>query len=348
MKGTLFPLIAGLGLLYVTQLVGIPGGSFIGAITGGALGGILYSQSKAPPARLQDFARLVLGVSIGVQVNEQTAIAAASSAIPVMLMVISLITTSLVFAWICTRLTGMNIVTSLCGSAPGAASAMILLADELKGDSTVVAVIHSIKILFIVAFMPALTRFFPAGGETMAITAVVSDTPVIYYTKLAFLIGASSIAAKLMRKVRFPTADFLGGLFFAALCNPLFLHLESFPFLVQLFSVWIVGTSIGTQMNRNSLRAIKKYAFACMILVIGLAVLGLLLGWLLHKFTSIGVLTALIGTCPTGMDAMIILANEMHTNVPLVAAMHCARVIVVMIVVPLLIRRAMSKKQKTS
>jgi uncharacterized membrane protein AbrB (regulator of aidB expression) len=59
-----------------------------------------------------------------------------------------------------------------------------------------------------------------------------------------------------------------------------------------------------------------------------------------------GPLTALIGTCPTGMDAMVILAAEMGPNVPLVAAMHSARVIMVMVVVPLLVRRTTGRGKK--
>ncbi|MCL1818024.1 MAG: AbrB family transcriptional regulator, partial [Spirochaetaceae bacterium] len=141
----------------------------------------------------------------------------------------------------------------------------------------------------------------------------------------------------------FPVAEFLAGLLVSAVCNPLFLNIESFPLLLQLFAVWVVGTNIGAQMNRESLRTIKKYSFACVVLVLALTALGLFLGWILYKTTSMGILTSLIGTCPTGMDAMIILAAEIHTNVPLVAAMHTARVLIVIIVLPLLIRKATAR-----
>jgi membrane AbrB-like protein len=348
MRKPLAPLLGGLSLLYAARIAGIPGGAFIGAISGGALVRILYARSEQPPARLQNFARLVLGLAIGVQVNRQAVDAAVSSGIPVMCMVGSLIVFSLIFAWILTRLTGMDLVTSLCGASPGAASAMIILAEDLGGDSPVVAVIHSIKILLIAAFMPVLAGLFPAGAaEALPPAGGVSGELWIYYGKLLFLVGAGFLVGKLMRKGGFPTAEVLAGLLVAAVCNPLFLHIEEFPPLWQLFSVWIVGTAIGAQMNRDSLRAIKKYAFACTVLVLALASLGLLLGWILYKTTHMGILTALIGTCPTGMDAMVILAAEMHTNVPLVAAMHSARVIIVMIIVPLLIRRAAGSGSKT-
>jgi uncharacterized membrane protein AbrB (regulator of aidB expression) len=43
---------------------------------------------------------------------------------------------------------------------------------------------------------------------------------------------------------------------------------------------------------------------------------------------------------------MVILAAEMGTNVPLVAAMHSARVIMVMVVVPLLVRRTTGRGKR--
>jgi membrane AbrB-like protein len=287
---------------------------------------------------------LILGLVIGVQVNRQTVDAAVSAGIPVMLMVSALIIFSLFFAWLATRLTGMDIITSLCGASPGATSAMIVLSEDLGGDTPVVAVIHSIKIIVIVVLMPILTGFFPVGEtQAAAVMTQVSDSLLVYCVKLAFLIGGSFLAAKLIRKGGLSTPEFLGGLLFTAVCNPLFVQTEGMSPLWQLFSAWIIGTNIGCQMNRDSLQAIKKRALTCLILVLGLTALGFALGWILYKTTSMGILTALIGTCPTGMDAMIILAAEIHTNVPLVAAMHSARVMIVMIIVPFLIRRTVKR-----
>lgn len=348
MKKTLAPLAGSFLFLYAARFFTVPGGSFIGAITGAALVRLLYPSSKSPPERLQNFARLVLGLTIGIQVNREAALAAASAALPVAFMVVSLIALSLFAALLAARFSGMDLVTALCGAAPGAASAMVILAKELGGEAPVVAVIHSVKILLFVAFMPLLAGLFPsdAGSAVFPAASAAGEGLFFFYVKLVFLAAGGLVLSKLMRKAGFPTAEFLAGLFFAAVCNPFFLNIAGFPSLWQFFAVWIVGASIGSQMNRDSLFAIKKYASVCIVLVLVLAALGLVLGWVLYAATSMGPLTALIGTCPTGMDAMVILAAEMGTNVPLVAAMHSARVIMVMVVVPLLVRRTTGRGKK--
>jgi membrane AbrB-like protein len=344
---TLGPLLAGLAFLCAARFLNIPGGAFIGAITGGALVRIVFAGSKQPPAPLQNLARLILGLSIGVQVNRQAIDAALSVGIPVACMVTGLITFSFLFAWLASRLTGMDFITALCGASPGAGSAMIILAGELGGDSPVVAVIHTIKIAMILVLIPVLTGVFQTAQTSAVIQAArVPDSFPVYYGKLAFLVAGGFVSAKFMRKGGVPTAEIIGGILLAAVCNPLFLQIEAFPSLWQFFAIWIVGTSIGSQINRGSLKAIRKYALTCLILVLALTALGLVLGWILYKTTSMGILTALIGTCPTGLDAMVILAAEIHTNVPLVAAMHTSRVIIVMLLMPLIIRR-ITKKIKT-
>jgi membrane AbrB-like protein len=268
----------------------------------------------------------------------------AASAVPVLFMVTGLIVFSFFSAWLTTRITGMDFTTSLCGASPGMMSAMLILANDLGGNISVVAVMHSLKIVAIIVLMPVITGFFQPGEGALKIadSLAVNSLP-LHYGKLAFLIAGGFFAVRILRRTPVPSVEFLGGMLVAAVCNPLFLQIKSSPVLWQIFAIWIIGTSVGTQMSRESLASIKKYTRACIVLVASQAAVGLLLGWILYTTTTIDPVTALIGACPTGMDAMVILAAEMHTNVPLVAAMHTARVIIVILLMPLIIRRVTRK-----
>jgi membrane AbrB-like protein len=341
-KQNIAPLAAGLVLLCTAYFLNIPGGAFIGAITGGAAVRLLYTGAKRPPKKLQCFGRIVLGVSIGTQVNRQALNEITSSVIPVATMVISLILFCFLLAWLVCKLSGMDFTSVLCGASPGMTSVMLILAEDMGGNISVVAVIHSLKMFLTVSLMPFITGFIQPAKESQAGTMMprISESLPVYYGKIAFLVAGGIFLEKIMRRIKLPSPEFLAGLFIAAVCNPLFLQIESFPPVGQLFAVWIIGTSIGTQINRKSLSAVKRHALPCGFLVVTQIAFGVLLGWILYKTTSISLMTAIIGTCPTGMDAMVILATEMNTNVSLVTAMHTARVIIVMIIMPLIIRRA--------
>jgi membrane AbrB-like protein len=342
---TLTPLFGGLALLCVFRFLNLPGGAFIGAIIGGALTRLLYAEAKTPPQRLQDFARIILGISIGAQITRQTLIEIKSSAVPILCMVIGIVAFCFILAGIVSKLSGMNFTTSLCGASPGMMSVMIMLAEDMGGNAAVVAIMHTLKVFLTVGVTPFITGLLKTG-ETFAETAapVISESLPVYCGKLVFLVIGGILLEKLLQRWKVPSSEFLAGLFIASLCNPLFLRLSEFPPLAQLAAMWIIATSIGAQINRKSLAAIKRYALPCAILVMTQIAFGLLLGWILFQTTSIDSVTALIGSCPTAMEAMVLLAAEMRANAPLVTAMHTARVIIVMICMPFLIRRVSAKK----
>jgi membrane AbrB-like protein len=351
----LAPLLTSLIFLAAARYFNIPGGAFLGAIIGGALTRALYAKAKGPPQSLYNLARVFLGLTIGIQVNRQILDTVVVSIVPVALMIIGLVCFSFLTAWGISKLSGLDFTTTLCGASPGAASAMVILSDELGGQSSIVAVLHIIRIVVIVALMPAVIGFFqPAGaaGQELIETAVQAGAAVpalnasgpAYYGKLILLILGGLPAAHLFRRLKIPGAEILAGIFLAAFANPLILHIDGFPGLWTLFPMWILGSSIGSQMTKESFAAIKKYAFFCILLTLILVTAGFVLGWLLYAATSMGLLTSLIGACPGGMDVMILLAGEMHANAPLVATMHTARMIIVMLLMPLIIRKITRKK----
>jgi membrane AbrB-like protein len=346
MRRTLAPLLGGLGLLCVFRFLNLPGGAFIGAIIGGALARLFYARSKPPPQKLQGVARVVLGISIGTQVNRQTLNEIEASAVPVLCMVVGIIVFCFLLAKCLSKLSGMNFTTALCGASPGMMSVMIMLAEDLGGNVPVVAVLHTMKVFFTVGLMPFITESFKNGEAAFAAAAArwVPASFPMYYGKILFLVLGGFLLEKLLRRWKVPSSEFLAGLFTTSICNPLFLQLEIFPPYWQLAALWIIATSIGTQISRQSLAAIKHYALPCAVLVVTQTAFGVLLGWILSLSTSMDRVTALIGTCPTAMEAMVILAAEMHANVPLVTAMHTTRVIIDMIVMPLLVRKVSARK----
>ncbi|MDR1626895.1 MAG: AbrB family transcriptional regulator [Spirochaetia bacterium] len=345
MMQSLAPLLGGLALLCVFRFLNLPGGAFIGAIIGGTVARLLYARSKPPPQKLQGLSRILLGISIGTQVNRQTLGEIEAAAVPVLCMVIGILVFSFLLAKSMSKLSGMNFTTALCGASPGMMSVMIMLAEDLGGNVPVVAVLHTMKVFFTVGLMPFITESVKTGEAAFAAAAGpwVPASLAVYYGKILFLVLGGFLLEKLLRRWKVPSAEFLAGLFIASVCNPLFLQLEIFPPLWQLAALWIIATSIGTQISRQSLAAVKRYVLPCAVLVVTQISFGLLLGWILSRTTTIDRVTAIIGTCPTAMEAMVILAAEMRANVPLVTAMHTTRVIIVMIVMPLLVRKVSAK-----
>jgi membrane AbrB-like protein len=345
----ILPLLAGFAGLCLLRFFHIPGGSFMGTVIGAALVRFWCEKAKSPPKRLQFLARTVMGLVIGIPVNRQTLETASAAMAPIALMITGLIGLSFFSAWLASKISGLDFTTALCGSSPGAASTMVILSDDLGGQSPIVTVLHTLRILLIAVFMPIIAGIFQPGGAG-ELTGEILAQPVMtgaeYYAKLAFLIGCGIPAAYFFRLWKIPAAEIMAGILVAALCNPLFLHIDRNPPLWQLFSIWIIATSMGTQLTREAFRDIRRHLLVCEVLTLLLLTMGFLLGCLLYAATSLDLMTSLLGSSPGGMDAMILLAGDMRANVSLVAVMHTIRQILIMFTMPFLIRRlAKSGKQ---
>lgn len=338
------PLAAGLGGIFLFGKLGLPGGSFTGAMTGAAAVRLLLPAAEVPPRKLQSFARVILGVSIGISVNPTTLRLISASLFPISLMIAGLISLSYFAAWGATKIWGLPLVSSLCGSSPGAASAMVILTDDLGGNAPLVAVLHVLRIIAIVSFMPLLMSHFPVL-DLPSVEIVLENAAFQLPTKippmLIFLVGGLPLAALFLRW-KVPAAEILAGIVITALINPLLFGLGEIPNQWQFFSMWIIGTAIGAQMTPQALRSMGQYIFMSLVLTLVLIGIGLILGLLLYATGSFDLHTALIGSCPGALEAMIILAGETGADVPMVAAMHTARLVVVMITLPFLVRRVAS------
>jgi membrane AbrB-like protein len=338
--------------LTFTRFFNIPGGAFIGAVTGAAIVRLSWKKARIPPKALQFLARTILGLAIGIPVNKQALETASSASIPIILMIAGLIGFCFFSAWLANRISGLDIATAFCGSSPGAATTMVILAEDLGGQTPIVTILHTFRILLIVILMPiCLNIFQPAGGHPAVTGAVPAGASAAlsfpeYHAKLALLIAGGLLAAFLFRKWKVPAAEIMGGILVAAVCNPLFLHLDIYPRLWQPFATWIVGTGIGCRITKESLRAIRRYIPVCSLLTLLLLTTGFLLGGLLYIITPLDLPTALLGTSPGGLDAIILLAGDINAQVPLVATMHTVRQILIMLTMPFIIRKIVKKNTK--
>jgi membrane AbrB-like protein len=350
MLKTGMPLVAGLAGLCLVRLFHIPGGSFMGAVIGAAAVRLSYARAKNPPKPLQFFARVVLGLTIGIPVTRQALQTASGAIVPIALTIIGLIALSFFSAWLASRISGLDFTTALCGSSPGAATTMVILSDDLGGQSPIVTVLHTLRILLIVVLMPAVIGIFQSAGTLPLAAQVVPPQTAypVYYAKLALLLVCALPLAYLLKRRKIPTAEILAGILVAAVGNPLFLHLDSYPPVWQLFAIWILATNMGSQLTRGALRAIRRYFFVCGALTLLLLAAGFLLGCFLYAVTSLDLVSSLLGASPGGMDAMILLAGDMGADVSLVAAMHTVRQILILLTMPFLIRRLTANPPKAS
>ncbi len=352
-KGTLWglspkvgvTLAVGLGGALLAKRFGFPGGVFTGAMLAAAVARLCEAPVEAPPKWLQVVARIVLGLTIGALVTPDTLRSIAEMAIPVTVTVLSMAVLGTLVAWVINRLTGMPLPTALCAATPGVLSAMVALADDLGADARVVASMHLVRMLSIVMLVSSMVRAIFAPVATAAAVPVAAATATsAAWPQLCGLLVLGLGAGFVARRLKVPAGDLLASLVVAAVANPAWLHLNSLPASWRFFAQWVVGAGVGATVTRAALRDFRPFALAGGLMTAFLIAAGLAFAWLLSQATSIDLVTCIIGSSPGGADAMVILGGELGANVQLVAVMHVARQVILLLVLPALTRVATSRR----
>jgi len=337
-RGMALTLAVGAAGAFLARAVHLPGGPLVGALVAAGGARVLGAPLEEPPPWLRTSARIVLGLTIGATVTDETLRVVASSLVPVAVMVVFMLVLGLITAWALTRLARMAAPTAFCGASPGALSAMVTLADELGGSAPVVASMHLVRLVSVMLAVPPFVHgFFAPPPEAVAplLSGTIDGGPLFW--RQAALLAMGLIAGLAVTRLKVPAGDLVTGMVVAAVANPAFLHLPDLPLTWKLFAQIAVGAGIGATITRAALADFKPFALAGGLMTLFLMASGLALAWVLSQVSSLDLITCIVGCAPGGADTMIILAGEFGANVPLVTAMHVSRIVILMVLLPPLI-----------
>lgn len=154
----------------------------------------------------------------------------------------------------------------------------------------------------------------------------------IFYTLLiAFIGGIIGI------KVKIPAGALVGAMISVAIYN-IYTGKGEIPYNFKLLSQIVVGGMIGLNFTIDSVQQIKKIILPSVILVVGLTVFSLLLGFIIHKISGIDLITALFSSAPGGITDMTLISEAYGADITKVALLHLMRLVTVITIMPLAIK----------
>jgi len=133
------------------RILGIPSGAILGSALFVALQNVKYERIAMPP-QVSWVAQAGIGCYIGVQMVRESLRIIANAAFPVLVLLVA----SLIYTYLCAmllyRISRFDFTTCMLMCSPGGLNEMSIIADEMGADAPKVAVMHSVRILCIVAF----------------------------------------------------------------------------------------------------------------------------------------------------------------------------------------------------
>lgn len=237
--------------------------------------------------------------------------------------------------------------TAIWGSAPGAASAMMLMAEAHGADVRLVAFMQYVRIVCVTATASVVAHWWltrtggtaavqPAAAQAGA--AVATDWPAVAST-LALAIGGAFVGAR----VRLPAGALLVPMLAGIALQDLGGMKLDLPAPVLIAAYAFIGWSIGMRFNRQVLVATVRSLPKVLASTFALIALCGAFGAALVRWARIDPLTAYLATSPGGADSIAIIAASSPVDVPFVLTMQVLRMLFVMATGPA-IARAMARR----
>ncbi|MGC8530324.1 MAG: AbrB family transcriptional regulator [Leptospirillia bacterium] len=331
-------LLCGLSGLLATllTLLGLPAALLLGPMIVAAIFGISGAGIRLPRP-LQIAAQGVVGVMIGQTVNPGIASTILHSW-PVFLgAVFSVVLASNLLGGILGRMGVLPGTTAVWGLSPGAAQAMMVMAEEYGGDPRLVAFMQYVRVAVVVMTASLVVRIW--AGIHLVPPPALPWFPSLSPGSFLSLLGVVAAGIVLGRLSRVPAGTILGPLLLAGLLHALGYLATPFPRWFLAIAYGLLGMAIGLgftrEIFRHALRALPRVLlsiFALILFAAGVAAL-------LVRFLGIDPLTAYLATSPGGMDSVaVIAASYPRLDVPFVMALQTLRFLFVLVAGPSLAR----------
>ena len=250
--------------------------------------------------------------------------------------VLAIVATSSLLGWTIGRFQVLPGTTAVWGTAPGAASAMMVLAGAFGADARLVAFMQYVRVVCVAGLASLVARVW-IGQAAVAAPHIVWF-PTLPWPDFAATLAVAGAGVAAGVWLRVPAGPLLVPMVAGAFLEGSGVaHLTLPPWLLAL-SYALLGWSVGLGFTRAILaharRALPQVLLATFVLI---AVCGAL-AFILVQAAGIDPLSAYLATSPGGMDTVAIIAASSTVDVSFVMAMQTVRFAIVLFAGPPLAR----------
>jgi membrane AbrB-like protein len=326
---------ATLALVALFRLAGLPAALLLGAIAGAILVASFEGRVTIPPRSFL-LAQALIGCLIA------KAIGAASMGTMLKQWPIFLIGIGAVIAFaaglglLLARWKVLPGTTAIWGSSPGAATAMVLMAEAFGADIRLVAVMQYLRVAFVGLIASIVAREWAVPG---AVSPVPADwfpalAPVPLLATLVIAVGGAVIGVK----AKIPAGPLLVTLVIATILEAAHVVTITLPPWLLAACYAAVGWSIGFRFTRPMVAYAARQLPRIVASIVALIVLCGGLAYALHIVVGTDPLTAYLATSPGGADSVAIIAASSKVDLPFVMTMQIGRAVVAILIGPALAR----------
>ncbi|SCM73709.1 Protein AbrB [uncultured Pleomorphomonas sp.] len=222
--------------------------------------------------------------------------------------------------------------TAVWGASPGAATAMVIMAEAYGGDTRLVAVMQYLRVLVVATTASLAARFYLDATLTGGTAA--AWFPPVHWANFAGTLAVIAAGLVVARVFRLTTgAMILPMLFAIGLQGAGVLTVELPPVLLAV-SYAVCGWAIGGRFTREILAYAARALPTILLAIVVLIAICAVYAGVLASVTGVDFLTAYLATSPGGADSVAIIAASSNVDMSFVMAMQTMRFFMVLFTGP--------------
>ncbi|MEQ5774986.1 AbrB family transcriptional regulator [Thalassospira sp. NFXS8] len=221
------------------------------------------------------------------------------------------------------------------GSSPGAASAMVIMAEAFGADARLVAFMQYVRVVCVVTVASMVANFWVASSLPPGAAVPVHDWfPAFDLGNFGLTLLVAAAAATIGVLLRIPSGALL-----VPMIVVMVLHIngwldvelpEWFLGITYAMIGWSIGLKFTPSVLHHAAHALPKILLSIVVLIGFCAGISV---FLVH-FLGVDPLTAYLATSPGGLDSVAIIAASTHVDLPFILVMQSARFFMVLLIGP--------------
>jgi membrane AbrB-like protein len=314
------------------EIAGMPAALFLGPMAGGILAGVNGATVRVPRLAYMG-AQGVIAVLVAAALTGDILAIFIQDWMLFLGVVLATVAASAVLGYLISRWRILPGTAGVWGSSPGAATAMVIMAEAFGADARLVAFMQYLRVIFVAATAAIVARLFidMSGASAPATIWFPPIEPAAFSATVLLVVIGGTIGAKLP----IPAGALMIPMLVGTALHMAGLVEFQLPQWLLVIAYAMIGWSIGLGFNRaiirHAARALPQIAASIVVLICFCGGMALLLSEVL----GVDLLSAYLATSPGGMDSIAIIASASgQVDLPLVMALQAVRFFVVLFLGP--------------
>jgi uncharacterized protein len=250
--------------------------------------------------------------------------------------VLATLAASSLLGWLMSRWQVLPGTTGVWGSSPGAATAMVLMAEAFGADARLVAFMQYLRVVCVATAASLIARFWVQTGAEPPLAIVWF--PPVDVRAFAATLALAALGAVAGRRLRIPAGSMLVPLVVGAVLHALGLIEIELPEWLLALAYALIGWNIGLGFTRSVLVHAARALPQILLSIAALIAFCSGLAYVLVRTLGVDPLTAYLATSPGGMDSIAIIAASSDVDLPFVMALQTVRFSLVVLLGPAVAR----------